>query len=254
MRRLSAIFAFIVLAGSAQSAPSSGADWDWQLSEQINPPAGIQAFDVDPDSVTKAEIRALNRAGVYTICYVSVGTIEDYRDDKGRFPASVIGKTYGDWPDEKFLDIRQLDVLLPLMQARFKRCKAMGFDAIEPDNMDVYDNASGFPLTASDGVRYITALADMAHGMGLEFGQKNVPELTQYLIPKMDFIITESCYQDRWCDDISAYPQAGKPVFDAEYTDRRINWTKACKTAQRLNLSMILKDRDLGVGRRVCGE
>ncbi len=241
-------------AGMADAAPAPAVDWDWQLGEPVRPPAGIAVFDTDPDNVSRATIARLNRAGVYTICYVSVGTVESYRDDARRFPALVVGRTYGDWPDEKFLDVRQLDVLLPLMRARFKRCKQWGFDAIEPDNMDVYENDSGFRISARDNLRYIRALADMAHGMGLEIGQKNVPELTGKLVGVMDFAITESCFQDRWCKDVAAYTRAGKPVFDAEYNDRRINWARACKTAARLNISMILKDRDLNAGRKSCNE
>ena len=245
---------FLIVSGMAQAAPVPGVDWDWQLGEPVRPPAGIAAFDTDPDTVSRARIAKLKRAGVYTICYVSVGTVENYRDDARRFPASVVGRTYGDWPDEKFLDIRRLDVLLPLMRARFKRCKAMGFDAIEPDNLDVYENDSGFRISAGETVRYIKALADMAHGMGLEIGQKNVPELTRSLIGVMDFAVTESCFQDRWCKDVAAYTRAGKPIFDAEYTDRRINWARACKTAAGLKISMILKDRDLNAGRKSCNE
>ncbi len=241
-------------AGMASAAPAPGVDWDWQLSGRVHPPAGIAAFDADPDSVSRAQVERLRRAGVYTICYVSVGTIEEYRADKAAFPASVVGKTYGDWPDEKFLDVRQLDVLLPLMRVRFARCKALGFDAVEPDNVDVYQNDSGFPISQAENLRYIKALGSMAHEMGLEIGQKNVPELTGALVGRMDFVITESCFQDHWCNDVAAYTRAGKPVFDAEYTDRRINWNKACNEAARLDISMILKDRDLGAGRKSCNE
>ncbi len=241
-------------AGMGHAAPVPGVDWDWQLGDSIRPPAGIGVLDADADNVSRATITRLKRAGVYTICYVSVGTIENYRDDARRFPAVVVGKTYDDWPDEKFLDIRRLDILLPLMRARFERCKAKGFDAIEPDNQDVYENDSGFRISARENLRYLKALAGMAHGMGLEIGQKNVPELTRDLIGVMDFAITESCFQDRWCRDVAAYTRAGKPVFDAEYTDRPINWFRACKTAARYNISMILKDRDLNAGRKSCNE
>ena len=247
--------AITMLAASATfAAPAPGVDWDWQLSERIAPPAGIAAFDADKDSAPRAKIKALNSAGVYTICYVSVGTVENYRDDVDAFPASVVGKTYGDWPDEKFLDIRQIGTILPIMRARFQACKRMGFDAIEPDNMDVYENESGFQISATETVRYLLAIADLAHGMGMEVGQKNVPELTPYLIDHFDFIITESCFRDRWCDQVAAYTAAGKPIFDAEYTDRGINWNKACKLAERMNISMILKNRDLGPGRKSCNE
>ena len=251
MRSLAGILSALVLSGVAtlaQAAPN----WDWQLSEPIRVPQGVEIFDTDPDSVSARTIRRLNQRGVYTICYVSVGTVESYRDDVLAFPASVVGRTYGDWPDERFLDIRQLDVLLPIMQARFQRCKDMGFDAVEPDNMDVYDNESGFRLSRRDGVRYILALADMAHEMGLDIGQKNVPEITRQLVGKLDFIITEGCFADDWCGEVAAYARAGKPVLAAEYTDTNVNWAAACAFARANNYSMILKDRDLTAALEIC--
>ncbi len=251
MRDLAGFLGVLVLSGLgslAQAAP----DWDWQLSEPIRAPRGIEVFDTDPDGVSARTIARLNARGVYTICYVSVGTLEDYREDRRAFPASVIGRTYGEWPDERFLDVRQLDVLLPLMRARFQRCKDMGFQAIEPDNMDVYDNESGFRISRRDGIAYIKALSDMAHGMGLEIGQKNVPEITRQLIGSMDFVITEDCFSDGWCEDVSAYIRAGKPVLAAEYTDTGVNWAAACAFARANDYSMILKDRDLTAALETC--
>ena len=37
---------------------------------------------------------------------------------------------------EYWLDIRRINDLAPIMQARFQMCKAKGFDGIEPDNID----------------------------------------------------------------------------------------------------------------------
>ena len=247
------IAAGLLLAAPVAAAPPPGTAWDWQLTEPIKPWA-VPVFNTDPDSISKTAIGAMNQAGTYTICYVSVGTVEKYRDDANVFPASAVGRTYGDWPDEKFLDIRRLDVLLPIMRDRFQRCKDMGFDAIEPDNMDVYDNNSGFGLNSSHGLNYIKALADMAHGMGLEIGQKNVSDLTPRLVNVMDFVITESCYQDGWCDEVSVYARHGKPIFDAEYTDEPIDFAKACAVARDMKISMILKDRDLHAGGQSCNE
>ncbi len=255
----SAIVLFAMVNFAANAAPASGVDWDWQLSEPIKSPAGIAVFDTDKDSVTRAQIMALNAAGVYTICYVSVGTTETFRNDVNMFhdmsifQRPVVGKRYGDWPDEFFLDLNN-PALRYAMQRRFMECAVKGFQAIEPDNMDVYTNDSGFDISRADTLRYIRNLVEDAHAQGLEIGQKNVPELTQDLVGIMDFVITESCYQDGWCDDVSAYTQAGKPVFDAEYSDREIDWDAACAEAARLNISMILKDRDLNIGRKSCNE
>jgi len=232
--------------------PAPGAPWDWQLSEPLDPPLDVATFDTDPESITPAQMAALKEAGIYTICYVSVGTVEDYRADAERFPPAVVGRSYPGWPGEKFLDIRRIDVLLPIMRDRFARCKALGFDAIEADNMDVYMNDSGFAITREDTVAYVTALADAAHEMGLGIGQKNVPALTGRLVGRLDFAITESCYQDGWCGAVRAYARAGKPVFDAEYTDRPIDFSAACAMARKYDISMILKDRDLHEGGRRC--
>ena len=75
--------------------------------------------------------------------------MENWRLDAGSFPASVKGGSNG-WPGERWLDIRQLSVLEPIMDKRLAMCAAKGFDAVEPDNMDGWQNRTGFPLTAQD--------------------------------------------------------------------------------------------------------
>lgn len=238
------------LAGCGASLDARGgagedvARWDWQLSA-MDLGVDVDVIDLDPDNVTAAQIAALKARGIDTIAYVSVGTVEDYRDDAGDFPASVVGNTYGAWPDEKFLDVRDHDTLLPIMTARFQRAADQGFDAIEPDNMDVHINDSGFDISAEDMVSYVLALSDVAHGMGLEIGQKNAPELVPQLVGDMDFMIAEGCYVDGWCDQTLPYIAAGKPVFDAEYTDTAVNFDAACAYANSVGISMVLKDRDL---------
>lgn len=231
---------------------SVGDRWDWQLSEPLDLRRDVEVLDLHPDLISKTQMIELGRQGIKTICYVSVGTVEKSSHDKNAFPAQVVGKAYQDWPKERFLDVRQHDILMPLMRARFERCKALGFDAIEPDNMDVHDNESGFDITAKDTLDYVRALAEAAHQLEMSIGQKNVADLTSELVGHLDFVITESCYQDDWCQDVAAYPQAGKPVFDAEYSDRPIDFGDACETAKNLDISMILKDRDLHSPVRAC--
>lgn len=48
-----------------------------------------------------------------------------------------------------------------------------------------------------------------------------------------------------------ASPRGGQ-VFDAKYTDREINFNKACKATEMMGISMILKNHDLTPDRRVC--
>jgi hypothetical protein len=254
VRPLCAFAAFVASAAPAFCDPvfPPGAPWDWQLTEPIDLGVDAEVIDLHPDLVSKAGIAALKARGIYTICYITVGTLEKTAADSRAFPAQVVGKTYEDWPDEKFLDIRRLDLLLPIMRARFEECRAKGFDAIEPDNMDVHDNESGFPLTAADSVAYVRALAKEAHALGLAIAQKNVPDLSRDLVGDLDFAITESCHQDEWCADMKPWFDAGKPVLDAEYDDRPLDFPSACAEARRLGFSMIVKDRDLTAKRDDC--
>ncbi|WP_417709301.1 endo alpha-1,4 polygalactosaminidase [Roseibium aggregatum] len=247
-----AMFCGQFLVAAPACAFSVGDTWDWQLTEPVDLDRQVRVMDLHPDLVTSEDLAALRQKGVRTICYVSIGTLEKGSADTRAFPDDVLGKTYEDWPDERFLDVRRLDILLPIMKARFEACKDQGFDAVEPDNMDVHDNDSGFPITADDVVAYVARLAVIAHSLDLAIGQKNVPDLTADLIGHMDFLIAESCYQDKWCADVGAYVREDKPIFDAEYTDRPIDFPEACKAAAQQNIAMILKDRDLTAPVEFC--
>jgi hypothetical protein len=81
--------------------------------------------------------------GKKAVCYVNVGSIEngDFRPDHAQFTSDIVGKSYPGW-DEKFIDIKSQKVR-DIMLERFKRNKAAGCDAIEPDNTDVYTANTG---------------------------------------------------------------------------------------------------------------
>ena len=232
--------------------PKAGLTWQWQIGDnEIDTSIEAQVYDVDL-YVDQAVIDKLHARGAKVICYISVGSREDWRPDKDQFPKEVLGKDYDGWPGEKWLDIRQIDKLAPIMRARFDLCKTKGFDAIEPDNMEVYDNETGFPLTYADQLKYALWLAEEAHARALAIGQKNASDQTKDLVKLYDFAITEDCFAYGWCGEMSPYIQAGKPVFAAEYTDMDIDFTSACKVAKQLGLSMILKERDLHAWRETC--
>ncbi len=241
-----------VVLGGMSGAVAAGPSWDWQLSAPFQLSRALEIIGLDPDNHTRRDIAALAARGIMTVCYVSVGTVEEYRADAGVFPESVIGKVYDDWPDERFLDIRRRDLLLPIMRTRFEKCRAMGFAAVEPDNQDVHSNDSGFPVRRADTLAYLSELATMAHGMGLRIGQKNVPDLTEALVGRMDFVITEGCHDDGWCAEVLAYARAGKPVLAAEYTDTRVDFAAACAWGAIHGASFILKDRDLTRSLKTC--
>jgi Glycoside-hydrolase family GH114 len=224
--------------------PKAGLTWQWQLSEDVGTPLDVDVYDIDWEA-DKAIVDKLHAAGIKVICYVSVGSFEDFRPDAKDFPAAVIGNDYEGWPGEKYVDIRA-DALRAVMSARFDLCESKGFDAIEPDNMDVFElgSDSGFPLTEKDGVAYANWLATSAHSRGLGIGQKNASSITSSIAASYDWALTESCYSDGdWCGDVKAYATADKPVFMCEYEAKSFN--AACSAWKPKSYSPILKGLDL---------
>ncbi len=197
--------------------PPQHLTWYWQLQGTISNSEPVEAYDIDGFDNTAAEVAALHAAGKHVICYIDVGTAENFRSDFSSFPASVQGDTNG-WPGEKWLDIRALSILEPIMTARFRMCKEKGFDAVEPDNMDGYENKTGFPLTAQQQLTYDEWVAGEVHSLGMAVLQKNDGEQTNELEPYFDGALDEQCNQYKECANFQPYLKAGKPVLNAEYS------------------------------------
>ena len=231
--------------------PSHGLTWQWQLTGDLDLTVDAQVYDIDLYE-SRENIQALHDLGRKLICYISVGSWEDWRPDADQFPPEVLGRDYEGWPGEKWLDIRRIDLLAPIMRARLDLCAAKGFDAVEPDNIDIHTNRTGFPLTYADQLAYARWLAKEAHQHGLAIGLKNAPDQVKDLVDLYDFAITEDCFYYDWCDQMSPFIQADKPVFAAEYTDLDGDFEAYCRRSQALGFSTILKNRDLDEFREVC--
>jgi len=190
--------------------------WYWQLTGSVRNHVPAAAYDVDGFDSSATEVAALHELHRRVICYIDVGTWENWRPDVREFPPSVLGKPNG-WPGERWLDIRRLSVLERIMRARFDMCARKRFDAIEPDNIDGFENDSGFPITARDQLAYDEWIAHEAHLLGLAVFQKNDPEQARTLQPYFDGVIDEQCNQYRECSSFHAYLTADKPVLNAEY-------------------------------------
>lgn len=239
--RLSFLMLGLGWAFGAQAEPV----WDIQFAPPFQLDRAVEVMDLDGEFTDAATVAALRARGVTPICYVAVGTWENYRGDAERFPESLLGKTWPEWPDERFLDIRALEMLLPLMRARFETCRDKGFAGIEADIQDLHWADTGFDISRSDQVAYSRALAELAHGLGLTFGQKNSPDLIPDLVGVADFIVTEDCFHDGWCADTTLYVAQGKPVYAIEYTDTGVDFAAACRYGETHGIDFILKDRDL---------
>ncbi len=231
--------------------PEPGLTWQWQLTGRLNLDLYTDVVDIDL-SVGKSVVEHYHRRGTRVICYMSVGSYENWRPDKDRFPKAVIGKAYEGWSGEWWLDIRRIDLLGPIMQARLDLCASKGFDAVEPDNIMVYTEDTGFPISYEDNIRYARWLAQEAHKRGLAIGLKNGPEMVDDLVEVMDFAITEEAFYYDFAEDFLPFLQAGKAVFNAEYTDTDVDWEEACRRSRELGFSTILKHRDLDAWVRFC--
>ena len=246
---------FTTVSCCAQWQPAAVTSWQWQLSSvpsssQLLP---VNMYDVDGFDASASLVSAMHSKSIHAVCYISVGTWENWRPDASLFPASSKGKSNG-WPGEEWLDIRS-SAVRQLMSERFQMCQSKGFDAVEPDSMDGYTNATGFPLTASDQLDFNRWVANEVHSYGMAVFQKNDVEQTNELQPYFDAILDEQCFQYSECDTLSPYRSANKAVFEVEYAGKKNvarTASKICPKANAMNFNTLIKDMNLTAARTAC--
>jgi hypothetical protein len=223
-------------------APPIGTAWQYQLQGRIDTSVDADVFVVDGFDVPQSVVGDLKANGKRVICYLSVGTFEEWRTDASRFPLDVVGEPLEQWPGEYWLDIRRLDVLEPIMADRMDTCLEKGFDAVDPDNLDGYTQESGFDLTAEDQLEFNRMIARLAHARSLGVGLKNNIEQIPQLMSDFDFAINESCFARRECDQLSPFIRAGKAVLHVEYGPELDEF---CAQTGALGFDSIRKPRNL---------
>lgn len=221
--------------------PKPGATFHIQYQGDVDLRLPVAVYDLDGDRTAAKDVAALRQRGVASICYFNAGAFEDFRADKDAFPREVIGEPLDGWPGEFWLDVRRLDVLMPIMAARMDTCARKGFVAVDPDNTDGWQQQTGFPITAEDQLAYQRALVAAARERGLGIGLKNNAEQLPEIGPTVDFAVNEQCVQYRECDEYAEFMATGKPVFNIEY---RGNTNDIC-AARPPGMTTVLKDREL---------
>lgn len=227
-------------AVSALTVPV-GTKWYWQLQGTINTSLSPKVYDIDLYDTSTTMISDLKKAGHIVICYFSAGTYENWRSDASQFPSSALGTNVDGWAGEKWLDIRNTKVR-EIMAKRMDLAKNKGCNGLEPDNVDGYDNGSGFPLTKSDQINYNKYLANQAHLKGMIVALKNATALVSSLVSNFDFSIVEECFSFNECDMYKPFITQGKAVLNAEYTT--YSSTK-CAKAATLKFSTVFFNRAL---------
>jgi len=229
-------------------APAPHTTWQWQLTTPVRQSVPAQMFDIDLFENPASVVAALHHRGRHVICYLDAGTYENYRPDASRFPQSVLGKPNG-WPGERWLDIRRLSVLEPIMRARLSLCRHKGFDGVEADNVDGYANDTGFPLTAADQLTYNRWLARTAHSLGLSIALKNDLDQVPALVRYFDYALDEQCFEYSECAKLLPFVRAHKAVFEVEYN---LSPASFCDQANALGFMSMRKTLDLDASRQVC--
>jgi regulation of enolase protein 1 (concanavalin A-like superfamily) len=235
-------------ASSGIWVPNLATPWQWQLTGTIDQSVNVPMYDIDLFDTSATVVASLHAKGRRAVCYMSAGTWENWRPDAAAFPAAVLGGGNG-WPGEKWLDIRRIDVLGPIMEARMDLCKQKGFDALEPDNIDGYSNNSGFALTAQDQLTYNKWLAAQAHARGLSIGLKNDLDQVSQLVTSFDWAINEQCFEYNECNLLAPFTQAGKAVFEVEYS---LTPAQFCDKAVALKFNALKKGLDLDAAVTAC--
>ncbi|MCB1955233.1 MAG: endo alpha-1,4 polygalactosaminidase [Rhodocyclaceae bacterium] len=228
--------------------PGVGTTWQWQLNGSLDTRVAAAIYDIDLFDVDAAQIASLQAAGRRVICYFSAGSYEGWRPDASRFQAAELGKTLDGFADERWLDIRSANVA-QIMKDRLDLAVRKGCDGVEPDNVDGWDNDSGFALDRASQLAFNRMLATESHARGLAVGLKNALGEIPDLVGDFDFAVNEQCFEFDECDALAPFVAAGKPVLGAEYLARYVSDAAArdalCADARARGFSTLILPLDL---------
>jgi hypothetical protein len=226
--------------------PLGNQPWQWELSHPLNlnsardmgtddrlpngelAPAPV-IYDIDGIINPASTVTALHAMGKHVVCYIEVGAAGNYystaQEGVGTTyyaqlrAAGEFGRKVPGYP-EYYLDINTPATVSIIESMIDQQCKAKGFDAVETDIDEEYNDPSGFTLTKADQEQYMTTLADYMHGLGLAWWIKNPDDTGDSyatdMFPLADAVLTEQCNQYSSCGLLDAYV-GHKAVFNAEY-------------------------------------
>jgi hypothetical protein len=228
--------------------PVTGTTWHIQFTGDIDTTNAADVYDVDMFDTTAQTVTDLHGDGHHVVCYVNAGAWERWRPDKAAFPRKVRGKALDGWPGERWLDVRRMDLLGPPLEARMDQCAAKGFDGIEFDNVDGYQNDTGFRIRRRHQIAFNEWLAAEALERGLAPGLKNALGIVDDLVDDFSFAINEQCLRFKECDRLLPFVDADKTVFHIEY---RGDIDTICTKAPA-GFSTIKKNRNLDAAVEEC--
>lgn len=223
--------------------------WQIQYNGEIDPDINVEMFNLDLFDIPPETINKMHQNDIFVVCYFSAGSYEDWRSDAVHFPEEVLGKDLEDWPGEVWLDIRRLDALGPILNRRLDLAVTKGCDGVDPDNLDGYQNDTGFNLTPDDQLVYNKFLSQSAHDRGLKIGLKNDLDQAADLVSYFDWIIVEECFTYNECNLLNPFLGERKPVFLIEYELAPVEF---CLEAKQMGVNALKKNLELDAFRFEC--
>lgn len=250
--------------------------WQWQL----NPDTGETTIDTsivadmydidgfDNSAAVVSQLKSLPGTSVPSrgvTCYITAGTLENFRSDSDALNPQLLGNPYAGFPDERWIDIRGISQLDSWLGNRLDMCKSKGFDAVEFDNVDGWSpsNRTGLNLTFEDEIAFIAYFANEAHQRGLSVAHKSNVEQIPEILDYVDFAVVEECFKYKECTrqdpntggkyGYDMFIEANKPVFEVEYKPYDPN-NNACDRANTLGFSTLYKKVKLDSYRVACSD
>jgi endo-alpha-1,4-polygalactosaminidase (GH114 family) len=235
--------------------PKSGMTWQIDLIDNYTATstlADVQVYDIDLFNNPVGAMQHIKSSGIKLICYFSAGSFEDWRVDASSFPSSALGKPLQGWQGERWVNTNS-KAIRDIMVRRMKLAKEKGCDAVDPDNVDAYDNDNGLGLTHADAVSYVTFLAQQAHNLNMSVSLKNAGAIINQTVSQVDFSVNEECVQYQECSNFETFIQEDKPVFHIEYPADAKDLT-AAQVCQRTpkGFSTVIKNKNLDNWYETC--
>ncbi len=236
----------------ARWVPAPDAKFDLQFSTPMQLQRQVDFMVLDLADALPDEITTVKNNGAAAVCYFNGGSIDVEDEDFDSVAPLVIGRKLETEPTARWLDLRNIDEIAPMIRGRLDRCRDKGFDAALIGNLENYLFRSGFPIGERQQIAFNRFIADEAHKRGLSIGLWNSRSQIAPLADSYDFILVSGCFEDGWCNETGAFIEMGKPAFVVEFAESSRGDVEFCSANQTFGTMGIIKRRILDGWLRLC--
>ncbi len=224
-------------------------EWQWELDHALSlssatdmgtgektysgaPAPTPTVYDIDGIDNPASTVSALHGLGDKVVCYIETGDVGNYYSASEEGLSSTyyaqlkaagdLGSKQQGYP-EYYLNINASSTLSIIEAMISQQCQTKGFDAVETDNDETWQDSTGFSITEANDETYMTSIANYIHSLGMAWFIKNCDDVgnTSFcnaMYPLADAVISEQCNQYGTCSDLGDFI-GHKAIFNAEYTD-----------------------------------